>query len=766
MIRLMRRGAPKFAPATVSFVLISFLFAFVACTPADPLEEIEKLQAQGKLEESLDGLRELIKADPGNGELLFMYGRTLSSTGRASLAEWSLREALKYPDWKVSAALQLAADAARSHNYPAAIEMATLVLDEMPDNLDALYIRATASTYSRLYHEEALADVARIEEIDPVNLEVMEPKILALIGLERFDEVETAMEELGRKLDENRGDQPDSGWFCTTISIFAWERGENELARERWEKCLADFPSDPEVVTKSMQFFDSQRDYERGLEIVQNALELAPDARVFRQAVSARLTGFGRLEEAEQVLLGGTEVERIRPRVAAWLDLARFYQTQERYDEAADAVGKAVEIVELMSTPESQMLLDYADALLIAGRYERALEVADQMTYRPHQEMIRARIAQEQGEYEKALEHFETAFALWPDNPFARYYAALAAEAVGDFDRAIEQYRYSIRIAPGATDSRIRVARIHQAQRRYGEALQLLRIRAADEPLAPEGELLSMRLWARVGRGWEIDRNLETIRNGAPSYIGRALAASAEGVADRAGALQALAMLRRAADLKPTDLNYAEALRSIVEYAHASGQGVDRAMADLEAAMTAHPDSPEVREIAAYAAELEGRPQNEVQAAYEAVLEVDPENGRALEGLGRAASRVGDHERAIEYFQRAAAALEGEAGPSVRAAEALVALGRVAEAEALVDELMKEHQFDWEAAGLLAELRFERGDSGDRTLDLARRAIRFGGAEPALNLLLRIHESRGESEEAKRIGERWKAHQEAAADSA
>ncbi len=732
-------------------------FALAACAPSDPLEEIEKLQAQGKIEETIEPLRELLEQNPGDGKLLFIYGRTLSAMGKASLAEWSLREAMKDPEWKVSAGLQLAADAARGRNFPAAIEAATLVLDEVPDSVPALLIRAESYTYSRMFHEEALQDVARIEELEPDSLEAMEPKILALIGLERFDEVKEAMDELGRRIDEGGLQEQMSSWHCTTISIFLWEHGEIDESRKRWNQCLAEYPSDPEVVTKALNFFDGQLEYGRSLEIIQKALELDPDNRAFRVRLSNQLSAFGRRDEAEKVLLEGTESERMALRTASWLDLAKFYQALERWDDAADAVGKAVSIVELMSAPESNLLLEYADALLIAGRYDEATEIAEDMTYRPHREMVLARIAQEQGDLEKALEHFELGFALWPDNPFARFHAAQAAEILGDFDRAVEQYRYSIRIAPGATDARIRVAEIHMAQRHYGEALQLLRIRSDSEPLAPEGELLSLRLWALVGRGADVDRTIDSIRTAAPAYIGRALAAVAQGIHDRAGAEPAHRVLRLDEHFDPANLNYAEALRSIVEYAHEADTGVEEANADLETAFATFPDSPEIREIVARWAELSGRPAPEVEAAFNAVLEVDAENGRALEGLARVAAAEGKHAEALAYFERAAVALAGDPGPGIEAARTLLTLEREKDAEARINTVIEGRPFDSEATELLATILFERGDTSDSTLDFARRAVRFGGDEDALNLLVRIHEARGESDAAQRISERWKA---------
>ncbi|MCP4039952.1 MAG: tetratricopeptide repeat protein [bacterium] len=750
MPRIVRAFGTTFA-STLPVVLT--LCALFACGGSDPLEAIRVEHAQGRWGPTIEPLRELVRQRPGDAEVLFLYGRTLSATGQATLAQWSLREAMKDPDWIVQAGLQLAADAARSSNYPAAIEAATLVLEVEPDNISALLVRANAYTHSRMYHEEALADVERILELAPDNYEVMEPKILALIGLERIDEVAKAIEELGRMIDEDENMDGATGWHCATTAIFASDKGDDVLAAERWETCLEAHPADPEVVNKVLPFLDRMGRYSESVEILRKALELAPNARGYRVGLAERLRALQRAEEAEQVLLAGTKLDLPQVTSAAWLDLAKHYQAVEDYEAAAVAVEKSMEIVEALTDPTPTLLLEYADALLIAGEHDRALEIADEMTYAPHQEMIRARVAQEQRNFTAALEHFEKAFVLWPDNPFARYHAARAAEALGDFDRAVEQYRYSIRISPAATDARTRVARIHLAQNRPGEAIELLRIRAEGAPLELGGELLSLELWARTGRGTEIDRTLAGIRTRTPAYMGQAVASVAKGVRHRAGPAAAVRTIASVSEFDPTSLDYAEAIRALIRYSIEANAGRDKAEESLAAAVAANPDAPAIRGIVALELELTGAPREEVRRAYNAVLEVGPETDLALEALGRLAAEDRDWEAALSYYDRAAAANPFASGPPVEAARALAALERTAEAEKRLDELMDNHQFDAPAALLLAQLQLDRQEVTERTLDLARRAVRFGGGAEALQLLARVHDARGETDEAGRATE-------------
>jgi tetratricopeptide (TPR) repeat protein len=730
--------------------------ALLACGPADPLVAIRKTQAQGRLEETIEPLRALIKERPGDAEVLFIYGRALSNLGKPGLAEWSLREAMKHPDWLVTAGLRLAADAARHGNYASAVEVSSKVLDVESENIDALLVRASAYSHSRMNHELALVDVERVLELDPDNLLVMEPLILSLIGLERIDELTEALEELGRKIEDSTPSSGSSAWLCATNAIFAWDGDDIELANSRWDQCLEQYPAEPEVVWKALPFYDSEMRYERSIEILRAAIEANQEARPYRVNLAVRLMNSDAGDEALEVLVAGTELESPKLASGSWRDLAKFYQEAEKYTDAAAAVGRAVEIVEEVATPQPTLLFEYADALLIAGQFDLAREVVERITHPPYREMIRARIAQEQRDFPLALEHFKAAFQLWPDNPWARYYAAQVSEALGDFDGAVEQYRHSIRISPAATDSRIHVARLHLAQNRPRPALQLLRVKVKEAPLSLEGELLSLEIWARNGQGFEIETSLGKIRRRIPQYIGQALARVAKGLNDSAGPMVAVNSLRHFGKIVPSDPNYSEALRALVEYSHRAGVA-DEVSGEFEAALAAHPEAAGLLEVVAFRLELKGASEHEIRTAYNTVLAAEPENVRALSGLGRLAAKHDNHELALSYFERATAAAPDDADLVVEASRALVALGRKSEAEERLNNLLSQVQFEGRAAALLAELHLGREWASDRTLDLAKRTVRFGGGVEGLELLARVHDARNEPELAKKASAEAKA---------
>jgi tetratricopeptide (TPR) repeat protein len=736
--------------------------ALIACAPADPLEAIRQQQAAGDLAGSLEPLRELLEERRDDPEVLFLYGRALALTGQTSLAEWSLREAMKDPRWRLPAGLQVALGALRTANYEMAIETTGQLLEMEPDNVEALLMRANAYAHSRLHDEAALADVERILELDPANLDAMEPKILALIGLERIEEAGAAIDDLGTRIEEaDLGSVSENlpGWHCATAAIFAEESDELERAGELWDDCVERYPGHPNVVGNGVHWYDSRGLPDRSLEILRRASETQPDSRDFRVKLADRLRAAGRVEEAESLMRAATETEHAVLAASAWLDLVKHYQAVGEYGKGADAADRAIELAAEIAGDVSPMLrFEHADALLLAGRLDRALAVADDMSVPAHQEMIRARVAQERGQAALALEHFDEAFQLWPDNPWARYYAALAAESIGDFDRAVDAYRYAIRIAADATDARIRLARLHLAEGRPELALDLLRTKSDVHPLGLEGELLSLRLIAMLGNQALVVRTLAGIRQTLPDYFGPALSHAAQGLAERGEPGAAIRLLRGTDAALPPDLTdprQVDALRTLVEISREVSQ-LGEAEASVRAAVRAHPEVAAFHEILGRCLELRGGAAPDARAAYEQALALDPASAGALRGLARLALDS-DPAAALAHFERARAADAEEPEALRGAAQVLLAMGRTAEAEVRLEELLRRDPYDADAARRLVELQLERGEVGERSVELAQRAVRFGGGADALELLGRVHERRDEPALASQAEERARA---------
>lgn len=730
------------------------------CKQEDPLAVVRKQMAAGDFEGSVEPLRELLAKQPDDAELNFLYGKALSAT-QPSLAVWSLRKAMDDPEWIVPAGTQLAYLMLVGEDLNEAVKITSRVLEHDPENTRVLMMRAKAYAHSKRHPDLAIADAKRMLEIDPDALQAYEPMILALIDQNKIDEATKILEDVGKRLVEQDKDETVLAWHCATLATFEEAIGKLANAKATWNRCLEAHPTDPDVVTTATKFFDAQGERGRSLEILRAASAAQPDSRPFRNAVANRLSAAGDVAAAEALLREPTQSKDPNVAISAWLDLAKFLQRFDRYGDAADAYAKAVAALDGLNAPDQGLNFEYADALILAERLDEAQKVGEDLQVPAHRHLILGRVAQERREPERALAEFDQALALWPDNAFARYYAALAAEELGDFDRAMEELRNSIRIDPGATDARTRAASALLAKGNAGAALVVLQTGIDEDPLEIEGLLLAMRLAGITGNVTGISRYLETTQKDHPTRVGDALEAAAEGLTVGGAPQLAVSMLLGAPNVDFSQLHYASALRALVRYSHASGEDA-RLRKIFDKIFAARSQYGVFEEIRGLDLELSGAPKDQVVAAYSRAVELTPNDAAALASLGRLAL-PDDPKSALAYFERAAAADPANPAYALAAARALLANGDQEQAAKRLDALLLEHPYEGEAAAERARLDLEQGVATAQTLERARRAVRFGGGAEALDLLSRVLTQRDEPELAARAAEEARTLREAKA---
>src|SRR5262245_10711643 len=580
------RRPPGFRAPCLLVACVSLLAASLsACTPSDPVAEVRDLQAEGSFEASLEPLKRLIETRPDDPEVHYLFGHALFATGQLSLAQFALRKAMESPEWVVPAGLDLAGATILTENSDEAIEATTRILELQPDHLDALLLRGRALAMNRRRYPDALADAERAIEIDPGNVEGLMLRAVSLLGLERIDEAEAAIAELDRTAREAELEPGKAARYCGMRAVFAEEKEDFEAAERLFGECLDAFPAEPVVITEALKFFDERKQPERSLEVLRKALDESPTAAVYRRSLAVRLRESGEVAEAERILREGTEIANPVLAGEAWVDLGNHYHALEDYASAATALSKALEID---GSQDPSLVFDYADALVMAQRYDEALGVARGMKVPAHRDLVEGRVALEQGRPAEALEHFGDALRLWPDNATARYYTALAAEGAGDFERAIAEYRYSIRAGPDATDARLRLARLYAAQGAEGPALEALRFDGALHPAGPDADLLAVHVVARLGRAGELRAVLGGYGE-RPDEQGAALAAAAEGMYERHGAVAAVRLMRGAKGFDWSEPRNAAALRVYVDCLVEAGEAAE-ALSVAKAALAKHPD--------------------------------------------------------------------------------------------------------------------------------------------------------------------------------
>lgn len=749
LLRMQRSGVARVAAErrararrSRAWGLFSLALALACGDAPVSLEAIRAQQEAGDLRGSLAPLEQLVKAGSDDPEVHYRYGLALSRLGEPTRAQWSLQKAQEDPLWKTRATLELAKAALSGAGFEAAMVRAAEVLAAEPDNLDALRLHAQAAMQTRRNYEDALGDADRMLALDAGDPDALSVRVVSLLGLKRADEAEESLAALERSVDERGMGDVVTARFCTARAQLVQAKGEIETARERYDACLERFPLDAFLIGEALKFYD-EVDRERALAILRAGIEKDPRASDMRMTAAAYLRSLGRPDEAEALLREATEHEDPAVQILGWRDLARHHTERSELDRAADAMRRAVEISESVSAVTPDVLFEYADALILAGRAREALPVAERIPVEAQRALAegRAQLALENPAL--ALEKLSDANRLWPNNTYARYFAAQAAEQVGDIDRAIEEYRYSIRIDAGATDARLRLARLYLAEDKAEEAFNALGAGEAEAPLPEAGEVEKLRALAQLGRvGRKHPLLLRLVRERGTRVP--ALLAFAEGVAAREGPQAAAARLGQllpAAPLPPRD---AELLRARVRYLTDAGEG---ALARTHAAASAqrHPGQAVFQEILGFALERSQAPVEESRRAYQRALELSPELPGAHVALGLLAARAGSLDAAREHAERAlAAAAPLDSRLELELAELLALLGRPGDAEKRLSVALRERPEDGELAAKLAALRVERGQSDAETLALALRAERFR-APRAGELVARVRAIRGEA---------------------
>lgn len=747
LARMRRHGVARtgfsnrFRAGHVALLAVSLLFTLACGDSSVSLEEIRAQQEAGDLRGSLAALKQLVDAGSEDPEVHFRYGMALGRLGQPTLAQWSLQRAQEDPEWRIRATLELAGAALSAQGFETAMATAAQVLAAEPDNLAALRLHAQAAMQTRRNYEDALVDADRMLSLDAADPDALSVRVVSLLGLERVDEAEASLAELERSVDERGLGEAPSARFCTARAQLEAAKGDVAKARERYDACLEKYPLDSFLIGEALTFYDTV-DRERALELLQTALEKNPRSSDLRMTAAAYLRALGRPDEAEALLREATELDDPAVAILGWRDLARHHLELSELDQAAGAMKRAVEQSEQVGAVSPDVLFEYADVLILTGQTQEALAVAERIPIEAQRALVegRAQLALENPKL--ALEKLSEANRLWPNNAYARYFAAQAAERVGDIDRAIEEYRYSIRVDAGATDARLRLARIYLAEGKAEEALSALTAGRADVALPEDVDLLKLRAMSQLGRLGKKQPLLLRLTRARSTRV-KAWLAVAEGTAKREGPKAAAAQLARVFSARPLSPRESELLRARVGFLGDAGES-SLARDEVDAAARRFPQQASFQEILGYALERSSAPPEEARQAYQRALELLPSLPRARIAVGLLFAREGALEKAHEHAESALAASSPlDASMELGLVQLLALLGRQGEAEERLTSALREHPEDGAVAGQLAALRLARGISDDETLSLAKRALRFQ-APGASEIAARVSEARGE----------------------
>ena len=741
----------RFSAQCAAVVLCAALWT-LGCESRDPALEAQRLAEQGRIDDAIELLREAVEARPGNTPLLLVYGRALFGSGRPSLAVWPLLRAANDPELAPEAGPLLVRALLAGGSPQDAVVAATAVLEREPDNLSVLSMRAQAHLHA-LDEENALEDIARLFELgyadDPNALGLLRAKLEAELKLERVEEAAGTIDLLRARLSDGDDVPAEYGArLCALDAVFTDERGDPDEAEALHEGCLTTYPSEHIVIQEAVGFYDGQKRFDRGTEILERAAEVAPTDLQISIQLAARLRDLERAEEAEQ-LLRATAEQLGTP--FGWTALADHFIEIEDLRGAAAALEHAVQAQTRVPLDQGgfdavpdEGLFAYADILIQLGEFDRVRGMMASLEEPAYRHFLEGRIRLEQADFVGAVAAYDAGLRLWPSNPGARYLAGQAAERLGEFDRAISHYREALRSDTSRTPAGLSLARIQLAQGNLGAAYDAL----AYHLRSHRDDASALRSFAdtagRMGRG---DEALAARRRLA-ALPGQAAVAVADAARERARVAdtEAALALIDAAELDLSDPGNTEVLRAWFEIT-AEIEPSPSALARIDSALTLHPDAAPLHALRGTALRRAGR-EDEARIALERALAIDPKHLPALREFAALRAAALETNTAVALYDRAARVDPDSPEIAYAAAALLLESGARTEARRRLEALLLAHPWHAESAYQLARRAFERGEMSARTLDFAGRAARFRPGPDGIVLLGRVLLALGENEQA------------------
>ena len=255
-----------------------------------------------------------------------------------------------------------------------------------------------------------------------------------------------------------------------------------------------------------------------------------------------------------------------------------------------------------------------------------------------------------------------------------------------DYQPAEAAYRNALLLQPENTEWRLGLTRCVFKQGKFEDAAALLDALIARFPDKADFWLLQAHTYLGMKQSLRAAQNLEALEQLGKSTVDSLHTLGDIYVAESLPDL-ALAAYGRAVDLTP-EQPIARPIRSAEVLAGRGAVSQARALtAHIQRAWNARIETSDKRKLLKLDARLamaEGQDSAEAAAKLEEAVALEPLDGEALMLLGQHYSRASDPDRAILFYERAAALESFEASAKLRQAQVLVGMGRYLDAVPLL----------------------------------------------------------------------------------
>lgn len=704
--------------------------------PETRLAEIRAIQAGGKFDASIKPLRVLLTAEPDHPEANYRLGVALAQTARASLALWPLMKAANSDEFGVQAGLLLTATLISQESYEEAIRSINRVIEREPDNLSALYARASAFI-GGARPADALTDAEHVLKIKPGDGQGHAIKMAALLDLKRYEEAEASQIELVG-ITESGTSVDQAARACGVLARFYADQNDNEKSLATHEVCLEKYPDHPMVRAWASEFFTITGDVDRAINLWRAAVDSNPEDFELRTTLANLLSSSDRVEEAEEIMQATAE---LFDTARAYQQLSRIYMLNDKPTQAREALETALSRTK--NEPDS-LRFTVGDLFIEEGDLDSAEEVANSLKEPSYRHLLKGAILLARNLPEEALKQFDAGLRLWPNNGRARYLAGVAAQRSGDHDRATIEFRESVRVSETETDASLQLARIYYTMGQYSTARQFAARHVANRPFdSPEAHIIDARSAVGLGQMPAAFMILDGLQK--TIFAATAVAERASMLNKQHGPGPAIETIEKA-NLDLTLLSNTPAVRAYVDYLITADRKND-AVTAADALLKNNVDNVEAMEIKGRVLALVGRT-SEAEAIIDKAIELQPEFAAALHMKGKLVAAAGDLDRAVTYFDKAAAADFNNPNYAYDAANLLKGQGKIDEAIERLRVLVAAEPGHIAANNDLAWYLAETGGDLDIALAAANRAASRDPNADTLDTLGWVQYKRGSMDRA------------------
>lgn len=499
------------------------------------------------------------------------------------------------------------------------------------------------------------------------------------------------------------------GYALSSAALFTNNQSRYNESLEALDKALQIEPNNPRAwefkgltFTLMKRYSESLDAYDKAIENIgsyRGRVDLPPNRTEYLsylwQSKAVSILQMGRTEESLDALDNATKIDAAN--FGAWATKGEVLTYLGRYNESIQAYNDALDVApselqEIRASP----LMSKGYALMATGRYERALEVYENISalnlteesagfYLPDAWRGRGNALSSLGKYNESIQAFDRAIELNSEKaPYAWTGKGDALLASGRHDEAVEAYDNALNLYPEYAD-----AGIARAQKGRGDSLARLgkqddalaaysaSVEATDEAISAFNNATPLdKAVSFTFDPYPLDQKFWTDRGNALNGLGREQEA-------RQAYEKALEWAERSIQQSPQDFNAYDNKAKILFELSRCNESIQ--VYDQFIETNPGPKASATALVWKGLLLFEMGRANESRENLSRAIEVDPQSDKAWRWKAGISAELGRYEEALAAYDEALrlGGLEGDAGVWQEKGGVLKALGRQSEADAI-----------------------------------------------------------------------------------